>query len=111
MLAQPPIRSQQPDDVLQWRNIFLDRGRYEVRVEGRRIDLTVTEFKLMACFLRNPLRVLSREQLLSEAWSASPDATTRTVDTHIYRLRRKLSSLASCIRTVRGVGYSLDLEP
>ncbi len=96
------------EEVLHWNPIRLDPLRYEVRVSGRLVDLTLTEFNLMACFLRNPRRILSRQQLLREVWSTSPEATTRTVDTHVYRLRRKLGNLSDCIHTVRGLGYILD---
>lgn len=110
LLASAEAEESQAEEVLRWNPITLDPLRYEVRVGGRFVDLTVTEFNLMACFLRNPRRILSRQQLLQEVWSASPEATTRTVDTHVYRLRKKLGSLSDCIRTVRGLGYALDSE-
>ena len=72
--------------------------------------LTATEFDLLAFLMRRPGWVFGREQLLSEVWGYSPAAGTRTVDVHIAQLRSKLGP-ASPIRTVRGVGYSVDARP
>jgi DNA-binding response OmpR family regulator len=77
-------------------------------VAGDEVTLTTTEFDLLAHLLRNPGRVLTREQLLSAVWGYEAAAGTRTVDVHIAQLRGKLGA-ASPIRTVRGVGYAADV--
>jgi two-component system phosphate regulon response regulator PhoB len=91
--------------VLEHAGIRLDAGRHEVSVDGRRIDLTPLEFKLLAYFLERPGRVLSRNDLLENVWGDAVYVTDRTVDTHIKRLRSKLDT--GLIETVRGVGYRL----
>ena len=73
----------------------------------RKIGLTTTESNLLAVLLENQGNTLTREELLSSVWGESYQGTTRTVDTHIQRLRRKLGRAARRIRTVRGVGYEL----
>ncbi len=89
--------------------VTVDLGRRRVEVDDRELDLTATEFGLLAYLVRRPRRVFTREQLLSEVWGYEAAAGTRTVDVHIAQLRAKLG-LASPIRTVRGVGYSVE-EP
>ena len=93
--------------VLKCNGIALNSDRYEVRVQGESIRLTTTEFNLLAYLLRNKGRVLSRDRLLEQVWGYRYGGTTRTVDTHIQRLREKLGPEASCIETIRGVGYKV----
>ena len=73
--------------------------------EERPIELTTLEFKLFYYLLRNEDIVLSREQILNEVWGHLPNVTDRTVDTHVYTLRQKLGTYASCIKSVQRVGY------
>ncbi len=87
--------------------ISLDFDRYEVRAGGAEVHLTATEFKLLAFLLRNKGRVVSRARLLEQVWGYQFAGTTRTVDTHIQRLRDKLNAVPHGIETVRGVGYKL----
>ncbi len=87
--------------------IMLDRERHEVKVGGRAIVLTALEFRLLKTFLERPGRVQTRETLLSDVWGIDAEITTRTVDTHIKRLREKLGSAGNVIETIRGVGYKL----
>ena len=94
--------------LLRCNGITLDSDRYEVRVKGSTIRLTTTEFNLLAYLLSNKGRVLSRDRLLEQVWGYRYGGTTRTVDTHIQRLREKLGTEARCIETVRGVGYRLE---
>jgi DNA-binding response OmpR family regulator len=86
--------------------IVLDEKRHLVSVEGERIELTATEFALLARLMGDPGRVHSREQLLSAVWGAASYAGTRTVDVHIAQLRAKLRR-PDAIRTVRGIGYGM----
>ena len=85
--------------------VRLEPATREVTVDGRSVDLTATEFDLLAALMRRPGIVLSREQLLSTVWGAAAYGQSRTVDVHIAQLRAKLGA-ESPIRTHRGVGYS-----
>lgn len=87
--------------------VELNRARHRVTVSGEPIDLTATEFDLLAYLMARPGRVVTRDQLLSGVWGYSAAAGTRTVDVHVAQVRAKLGE-ASPIRTVRGVGYSAD---
>lgn len=93
--------------VLECNGISLDYNRHEVWVGSEKVYLTVTEFKLLAYLIRNKGRVASRAGLLEEVWGYSFSGGTRTVDTHIQRLRDKLGAVNHQIDTVRGVGYMM----
>ena len=95
--------------VLRCHGISLNSDRYEVRVQGTPVRLTTTEFNLLAYLLKNKGRVLSRDRLLEQVWGYRYGGTTRTVDTHIQRLRDKLGPESDCIETVRGVGYKVEV--
>jgi len=88
--------------------VSVDPGRRRVDADGRPIELTATEFDLLAFLCKRPGRVFSREQLLSEVWGYAATAGARTVDVHVAQVRAKLGP-SSPIRTVRGVGYSADV--
>ena len=85
----------------------IDIPRHEVTLRGKRIDLTATEFKLVSLLAERRGRVQSRDQLLRDVWGYDSLIDTRTVDTHMRRLREKLGSTAKYLETVRGVGYRL----
>lgn len=85
--------------------VKLDVPRHQVTVNNRTLKLTATEFKLLSVLMERRGRVQSREQLLQEVWNYSPGVDTRTVDTHVRRLREKLGPAARLLDTVRGVGY------
>jgi two-component system phosphate regulon response regulator PhoB len=86
-------------------DLSVDLAKHEVLVKGRAVNLTITEFRLLVALMERRSRVQSREQLLGEIWGYEGDMETRTVDTHIQRLREKLGPCAGLIQTVRGVGY------
>ena len=92
--------------LLQAGNVKLDPDRRHATVDGRDVELTATEFDLLAHLMRSPGRVFTRDQLLSAVWGYEAAAGTRTVDVHVSQLRTKLGD-DSPIRTVRGVGYSV----
>lgn len=94
--------------VLQAGDILLDRRRYTVQVKGEVVDLTSTEFKLLAMLMERIGRVQSRNVLLNEIWAREAAIDSRTVDTHMRRLREKLGEAAKYIQTVRGFGYRLS---
>lgn len=87
--------------------IQLDVDRHEVIVSDKPVVLTALEFRLLKTFLERPGRVQTRETLLSDVWGIDAEITTRTVDTHIKRLREKLGPAGDVIETIRGVGYKL----
>jgi len=104
-------RAQQPD-VFEFADVQVDFVRGEVRRSGRPLDLTLTEFKLLVAFVRNPGRVLSRQQLLDAAWGVGTILSDRAVDNHIVNLRRKIERVPtepSHLLSVRGLGYRFDV--
>jgi two-component system phosphate regulon response regulator PhoB len=88
--------------------ISVDLESHEVRVSGARVQLTLTEFQLLADLLRARGRVRPRESLLSEVWGYDTEVESRTVDTHVRRLRTKLHDASGWLQTVRGIGYRID---
>ncbi len=87
--------------------IVLDVERHEAVVEGRAVELTATEFKLLRLLMERRGRVQTREHLLINVWNYETEIETRTVDTHVRRLREKLGAEADWIETIRGVGYRM----
>src|SRR6266566_3624213 len=92
-------------DRYQLGELVIDVPRHLVTVQGKRVDLTATEFKLLAVLAQRRGRVQSREQLLQDVWQYDNLIDTRTVDTHMRRLREKLGRASRYLDTVRGVGY------
>jgi two-component system phosphate regulon response regulator PhoB len=90
--------------------VAIDRERHIVRVRGKQVELTATEFKLLSLLIERRGRVQSRDGLLNEVWGYESAIDTRTVDTHVRRLREKLGAAADCIETVRGFGYRVAEE-
>jgi DNA-binding response OmpR family regulator len=88
--------------------VVLDPVRHSVHAGGQPVALTPTEFDLLAHLLNRPGRVYTREELLASVWGYASHAGTRTVDVHIAQVRGKLGEYGSVIRTVRGVGYTVD---
>ncbi len=86
-------------------SVVIDIEKHQLLVNAQEIDLTATEFKLLRLLMERRGRVQSRENLLVNVWNYEADIETRTVDTHIRRLREKLGPDANIIETVRGVGY------
>jgi len=91
--------------VLKAESLVLDPEAYTVTLEGKPLDLTATEFKLLAHLMRSRGRVQTREILLDKVWGYSFEGYSRTIDTHIRRIRIKLGKQQDLIETVRGVGY------
>lgn len=95
-------------DILHFGKLTVDISRHKVSLDKKKIPLTAMEFKLLVKLMRAKGRVLSRDQLLEEVWDIAAEVTTRTVDTHIKRLRQKLGKADKLIETIRGVGYSFS---
>ena len=96
-----------PPALLAAGAIALDPAAHEATLAGEPLVLTATEFRLLQLMLERQGRVQSRAQLLSEVWGYAEDVDSRTVDTHVRRLRRKLGAEADRVETVVGVGYRL----
>lgn len=94
-------------EVLELGGIELDVDAHQLRVQGEETPLTATEFRLLKLLIERAGRVQTRAQLLSDVWGYAEDIDSRTVDTHIRRLRRKLGDEAERVETVIGVGYRL----
>ncbi|MBK8856612.1 MAG: response regulator [Opitutaceae bacterium] len=94
-----------PSSHLRVGDLDLDSARHTVLAQGKPVVLTATEFRLLELLLRRRGRVQSRERLLTDVWGYENVIDTRTVDTHMRRLREKLGPSAALLETVRGVGY------
>ena len=101
-------RSKMRSEVLEVGNFHLDKSKFDIRLEGRRLELTGTEFKLLAVLIERRGRTQSRETLLYDVWGYQNPIDTRTVDTHIRRLREKLGKHSAKLETVRGEGYRFN---
>ena len=90
--------------------LTVDRAAHEVSVNGKRVDLTRIEYRLLLLLAERRGRVQSRPDLLESVWEAQADIQTRTVDMHVQRLRAKLGAAGDVIETVRGFGYRMTGE-
>ncbi|MFP4345774.1 MAG: response regulator transcription factor [Anaerolineales bacterium] len=105
--SEPPV-----PEVLHAGPLSLDRGRREVRVGGDPVELTPTEFELLAALMEAPGRVFTRQKLLEAVQGVAFEVYERTVDVHVKNLRQKIEAdpaNPSYVTTVRGVGYKLDV--
>lgn len=98
------------EPVLTAGQLTIDRERHKVTVNTKEVRLTAMEFKLLVLLLERRGRLQSRERLLNDVWDIDAEVTTRTVDTHIKRLRQKLGKTGKYIETIRGHGYRLRDE-
>ena len=106
--SRPPVRE---SDAIVFGRLRVTPEAHRVWVDGEEKVLTALEFKLLQTFLRRRGRVQSRERLLDDVWGITADVTTRTVDTHVKRLRQKLGPAGIYVETLRGVGYRFCDEP
>ncbi len=100
-----PQAEKKVEEILSFDKLKVDMPRHRVTVSGKEVKLTAMEFDLLATLLKRKGRVQSRDRLLTDVWSIEADVTTRTVDTHVKRLRQKLGPYGKYIETVRGYGY------
>ena len=94
-----------PSEMLKHGDLVVDIAKHDANFKGKPLDLTATEFKLLCTLMQRRGRVQSRDQLLQDVWQYDNVIDTRTVDTHMRRLREKLGRAARYLDTVRGVGY------
>ena len=99
------------DASLKSGDFLLERNTLKLFLAGQPVDLTATEFKLLRLLVEANGEVQDRDALLREVWGYSDTMLTRTLDTHVKRLREKLGRHAECIQTVRGVGYRFVPDP
>ena len=102
-------RAAEKQKLIRVGGLEMNLGEHIVTADGIRIQLTLKEFELLRTFITNPGRAFTREQLLSSVWCEDFLGETRTVDVHVGTLRQKLGSCGKYIRTVRGVGYRLEV--
>ncbi len=96
---------EKPKEQIRFGDLLIDLPRHLASWKGREIELTATEFKLLTILAQRSGRVQSRDQLLRDVWEYDSLIETRTVDTHMRRLREKIGPAAKHLETVRGVGY------
>ena len=99
------------EPLLNFGVLRIDRAAHRVWIEGDETELTALEFKLLVTLFDRKNRVQTRSALLADVWGIEADITTRTVDTHVKRLREKLGAAGEYVETVRGVGYRFTDEP
>ncbi len=104
-------KSPEPEDTLTFGRLRIDHGAHRTWVDGQEIQLTAIEFRLLGLLHERRNRVQTRAALLEDVWGLQADTETRTVDTHVKRLREKLGAAESYIETVRGVGYRFKASP
>ena len=93
--------------LIHFSGISINLNSYEVLIEGTKINLTPSEFKLLTTLAQNQDKVLTRDQLLELLQGSEISVTDRTIDTHIFGLRKKLGHLGQLIETIRGIGYRI----
>ncbi len=102
-------RAAEKQQLIRVGGLEMNLSEHIVTADGIRVQLTLKEFELLHTFMTSPGRAFTREQLLSSVWSEDFLGETRTVDVHVGTLRQKLGSCGKYIRTVRGVGYKLEV--
>lgn len=103
-------RPRERDRLLKAGNLAVDLNGRTVVADGKRISLTLKEFEILRLFLSYPGVVFTRDRLFGEIWGMDYCGETRTVDMHIRTLRQKLGAYGEMIKTVRGVGYRLEVQ-
>ena len=111
VLKRGNVKSENLEVKRQFGDLVIDIDSHEVFVNNDLVMLTALEFKLLRQLVDRRGRVQSRDQLLSDVWGYSAEVTTRTVDTHIKRLREKLGTMGKYVQTIRGVGYKFSRIP
>ena len=104
VLKRKPRQAPTPDHV-SFGCLRIDHARHRVSIRDEAVELTALEFRLLTVLVSRAGRVQTREQLLRDVWGITADVTTRTVDTHVKRLRTKIGEAAAYVETIRGVGY------
>lgn len=101
-------KQEKTENIIEYKGIIVDLEKYKVFLNNKEITLTYKEFELLVFFLKHPKKVFSRSQLLSNIWGYDADIFTRTVDSHVSSLRKKLEDKGNLIKSLPKVGYLLD---
>ena len=104
------VNKSSPGTKLEVGPFYLDKSAFKCYISGEECELTTTEFKLLAILLENSGQAVERADLLRDVWGYTDMIHTRTLDTHVKRLREKLGNTARHIQTVRSVGYTLAVD-
>lgn len=107
LLRRRQLSNQEPQDkkTLRHLGLVVDIEQCKVWADNQILELTLSEYKILCCFLQSPGKVLTRNQLVEYIQDGPVHVTDRTIDTHIFGLRKKLGEYASIIETIRGIGY------
>ena len=106
-----PTSPRDESEIIQFGALTIDRAAHRTFVDGNEVQLTQLEFRLLLTLLERKNRTQSRDRLLLDVWQLNGAIESRTVDTHVKRLREKLGTASGYIRTVRGVGYRFASSP
>ena len=96
--------------MLEVGGIVMDKAAHMVTIDGKNIDLSYKEFELLAYFMENKGIALSREKILNHVWNYDYYGDSRTIDSHIKKIRHKLGKKGKYIETMRGVGYKFEIK-
>jgi two-component system phosphate regulon response regulator PhoB len=107
ILRRTRVKAAERRNIAHVGTVEIDKDAHSVMLDGKPVELTATEYKLLITLADRRGRVQSRAQLLESVWESAPDIQTRTVDMHVQRLRAKLGASGDLIETVRGFGYRL----
>ncbi len=110
LLRRGPMVSESQKSVIKVQGLELNSKEHKVHCDGKEVDLTISEFKLLAALMMNLGEVLSRKELIAEIQGEGVSVVDRSIDTHMVGLRKKIGPCADLIQTVRGVGYKIDNE-
>ncbi len=102
---QMEMSKETSEEIISLGPVSLDKSQCKVSIDGNDLDLTLSEYKLMVAFLHQPGKVLTRNQLVEFIQDGPVHVTDRTIDTHVFGLRKKLGEHSELIETIRGIGY------
>lgn len=108
--SKPEEAAETQKDIILFDRIKIDIPRHKVYVEEKEIELTLIEFNLLLTLVRRKGRVQTREMLLNDVWGIDKDIFSRTIDTHMRNLRKKMGKMQKYIHTIRGMGYKFEDE-
>lgn len=100
--------STKQENIIHYKGIYVDMDKYKVFIDNKEVTLTYKEFELLVFLLKHPKKVFTRSQLLSNIWGYDADIFTRTVDSHISSLRKKLEEKGEIIKSIPKIGYMVE---